>query len=75
MRLSSLDHDAIHKYIESLENEAKALKTELLNMCWFMRGGITYDEAMLLSNEDRKIINDITKANIETVKKTGLPLL
>jgi len=70
-----LDHDAIHKYIESLENEAKALKTELLNMCWFMRGGITYDEAMLLSNEDRKIINDITKANIETVKKTGLPLL
>jgi len=75
LRLSSLDHDAIHKYIESLENEAKALKTELLNMCWFMRGGITYDEAMLLSNEDRKIINDITKANIETVKKTGLPLL
>ncbi len=70
-----MDHDAIHKYIESLENEAKALKTELLNMCWFMRGGITYDEAMLLSNEDRKIINDITKANIETVKKTGLPLL
>jgi hypothetical protein len=38
-----------------------------------MRGGITYSEAMLLSTEDRKIINNIIKDNLETSKKSGMP--
>lgn len=38
-----------------------------------MRGGITYDEAMQLSNAERNIINEIVKENLETTKKSGLP--
>jgi hypothetical protein len=38
-----------------------------------MRGGISYDEAMLLGFEDRKIISDIVKDNLETAKKSGMP--
>jgi hypothetical protein len=38
-----------------------------------MRGGLNYDDAMLLSLEDRKIINDIIKDNLETAKKSGMP--
>ena len=38
-----------------------------------MRGGISYSDAMLLSNEDRKIINEIIKDNLETAKKSGMP--
>lgn len=38
-----------------------------------MRGGISYNEAMLLSLDDRKIINDIIKDNLETAKKSGMP--
>lgn len=38
-----------------------------------MRGGISYSEAMLLSLEDRKIINNIVKDNLETAKKSGMP--
>lgn len=38
-----------------------------------MRGGITYNEAMLLSLEDRQIINEIVKDNLETAKKSGMP--
>ena len=38
-----------------------------------MRGGLSYDQAMLLSLEDRKIINDIIKDNLETAKKSGMP--
>jgi len=38
-----------------------------------MRGGITYDEAMALSFNEREIINKIIKSNIETTQKSGLP--
>lgn len=44
-------------------------------MCWHMRGSIDYDTAHMLSIEDRKIIADQIKSNIETVKKTKMPLL
>ncbi len=38
-----------------------------------MRGGITLDDAFVLSVEDREIIADIIKDNLETTKKSGLP--
>jgi len=38
-----------------------------------MRGGLNYNDAMLLSVEDRRIINDIVKDNLETAKKSGMP--
>lgn len=42
-------------------------------MCWYMRGGLTYDEAMGLSKVDREIIGEIIKDNLETTKKSKLP--
>lgn len=38
-----------------------------------MRGGMTYEQGMMLSYEDREIISDIVKDNMETTKKTKLP--
>ena len=60
-------------YFEQMERQSKALKDEVLRMCWYMRGGLTYEEAMLLSNDERVIINKIIKDNLETAKKTGMP--
>ena len=38
-----------------------------------MRGGLTLEEGFSLSYEDRMLINDIIKENLETTKKTQLP--
>lgn len=38
-----------------------------------MRGGVTLDEGFNLSYEDRQLIADIVKENMETTKKSGLP--
>lgn len=38
-----------------------------------MRGGITLDEAFALSIEDRELIADLIKENLETTKKTQMP--
>jgi hypothetical protein len=56
-----------------MERECSAIRSEALKMCWYMRGGLTYDQAMTLSNDERKIISDIVKDNLETTKKTQLP--
>lgn len=41
-----------------------------------MRGGVTANELFnSLSYEDRMIINDIIKDNIEATKKTGMNLI
>lgn len=42
-------------------------------MTWYMRGGLTYDEAMALSFHEREIIGEIIKKNMETTEKSGLP--
>jgi hypothetical protein len=38
-----------------------------------MRGGISYSDAMMLGIEERRIINEIIKDNLETAKKSGMP--
>lgn len=40
---------------------------------WYMRGGLSFAEAMNLSVDEREIIAEIVKDNIETTKKSGLP--
>jgi hypothetical protein len=41
-----------------------------------MRGGVTSQELFhIYSHEDRVIINDIVKDNIEATKKSGLNLI
>lgn len=62
----------ISKIIDGYDKEIKSIRSDLLKICWYMRGGVTYEQAINLSNEERKIIGDIIKENMETTKKTGL---
>lgn len=65
--------DEIYAEVKNLEGQQKQLKHELYKICWFMRGGIPLEDAYFLSNEDRSIIGDIVKENLETTRKTGMP--
>jgi hypothetical protein len=56
-----------------MEREAKSIRDETLKMCWYMRGGLTYNEAMNLGHQEREMVSKIIKENLETTKKTGLP--
>ena len=42
-------------------------------MSWYMRGGVSYAQALQLSVNERQIINELIKGNLETTKKSGLP--
>jgi len=59
--------------VDGMEKETKSIKQESLKLAWYMRGGLSYTEAMHLSMEERDIISDIIKDNMETTKKTKMP--
>jgi len=54
-----------------MDSDIKNLKHELLKICWYMRGGVTYQEALNMSIDERQIVGNIVKDNLETTKKTG----
>jgi hypothetical protein len=58
--------------VKGLDNEVLQIKDELFRLCWYMRGGVTLDEAFALSYEERKVVSEIIKDNLETTKKTGM---
>ena len=69
----TMTNEQIVDLINDYEKESKALKQEAIRLSWYMRGGLTYDDAMMLSQTEREIIAALVKENIETTKKSGLP--
>ena len=59
--------------VDKMEKEVKAIKKDLLSLCWYMRGGLQYADALELSLDERTIIGEIIKENLETTKKSRLP--
>ena len=39
-----------------MENNTKEIRHELLKLCWYMRGGVTYAEAASMSPQDREMV-------------------
>lgn len=56
-----------------MDREAHDIRQENLRLTWYMRGGINYEQIMQLSSQERQMISQIAKDNIETTKKTKLP--
>jgi len=69
----TLSNDEIVEYLDKMDSETRAIKEEALKMSWFMRGGVTYEDAMYLSQQERELIGSIIKSNMETTKDSGLP--
>ena len=59
--------------VKNYENQQKEIKSEVMKLCWYMRGGMSLDEGLSTSYEDRQLLNDLIKENLETTKKTQMP--
>jgi hypothetical protein len=59
--------------VDQMEKDVDSIRQEALKMSWYMRGGITYNQALQLSANERKFIGTLIKENLETTKKSGLP--
>jgi len=59
-----------------MENQIKEIKFNVFRLAWYMRGSVAAEDLFWrYTHEDRQIINDVIKDNIETTNKTGLPII
>jgi len=56
-----------------MDKETNDIRQEALKVAWYMRGGVSYEQALQLSVSERTTISNLIKENLETTKKTGLP--
>lgn len=68
-----MDSDQISKMVDQMDKETKDIRQEAIKIAWYMRGGVTYDQALQLSVSERTLVSELIKDNLETTKKTGLP--
>jgi hypothetical protein len=59
--------------VDQMDKETSDIRQEAIKIAWYMRGGVTYDQALQLSVSERTLISELIKENLETTKKTGLP--
>jgi len=59
--------------VDQMDKETVDIQQEAIKIAWYMRGGVSYDQALQLSISERNSISELIKSNLETTKKTGLP--
>jgi hypothetical protein len=42
-------------------------------MAWYMRGGVSYEDVLNMSTDERSQLNKLIENNLEVTKKTQLP--
>jgi hypothetical protein len=71
-----LSDDQISEYLVRLENEVKQFKQTLFRTSWYMRGGVTMEDLLhTYSFEDREMLYDIIKENINTTQETRIAFI
>ena len=71
-RLLSQSTEEISAMIDRMEEEANDVKANCLKMSWHMRGGGTYEDVMNMSYQERTLIAELIKSNLETTQKSKL---
>jgi hypothetical protein len=69
----NLDNSGIEKYLEGMDKESRAIRDEAIRMMWWMRGGLSYEDSLMLTITDKEIINELIKDNMKSTKDSGLP--
>jgi hypothetical protein len=69
-----MSNDDIVQELKKLDKQCDSVKDEAIRITWWMRGGISYNDALLLSSKEKEIIANLIKENVETSKKTGTPI-
>jgi len=73
MKLLILKGNEILDYVDSLDKEVSDIRKNVLDLTWAMRGGVQYNDVMNMSRNERELIAKLSKENLETTQKVGIP--
>jgi len=66
-----MSNEEIGQELERLEREGDAIRENTIQLTWWMRGGITLEQAWQLSDKERRMVNRLIKENLDNSKKVG----
>lgn len=72
MRLLNSSPQEIVDLLAEMEKDSRAIHEQITEICFFMKGSLSYHQAWNLSLKEIKIVQKQIKAYFEMVKKTGL---
>ena len=73
VRLLHSSPEEIRKLLEGYEKDVEALKKGALTLSWYMRGGVSYEDVLNMSEFERSAIQEIIDGNLDVTKKTQMP--
>jgi hypothetical protein len=65
--------DQIEKFTDDMVKQIDAIDSNAQRIGWYMRGGVTYNDIMMMSGKQVDSLNKIIDDNLETSKKSGMP--
>lgn len=72
-RLLTMSPEEISTTVDRMDQEAKDIKQQSLKMSWYMRGGATYEDVLQMSFQERELLSELIKENLEITKNSKLP--
>lgn len=73
MRLLTLNHAELQKLFDGMEKDCDMIRKNALQLTWYMRGGVSYEDVLNMSQRERKMIEEIAEANFKVTKETQMP--
>ena len=67
--------EEISEILEEMALASKALTSIITDICWHMRGSVSWEQAWNLTERQRRVMLNLIKKNIETTQKMRMPLL
>jgi len=58
-------------FVETKEREGEAVEQSVLDIVWYMKGGITLNEAWNMPHSERMKVIDLIKQDAEQTKKAN----
>lgn len=72
-RLLTASPEDISTMVDKMDQEAESIRRQSLKMSWYMRGGASYEDVLQMSSQERKLLSELIKENLETTKTSKLP--
>lgn len=73
MRLLNLtDIDDINALLQEYRKASEAIMEEMGNICFYMRGGVTWEEVMNMPPKTRNMLAKVVKDGYEKLKKLAI---
>jgi len=73
--LITAEPSEVAEYFEEMASDARDIKKQVIEICWYMRGSVTHDQAWQLTYEDKKLISEFIKENQEKYKGSMNPVV